>query len=118
MRKLSSVIALVAAITLMSAPSMAQQKTSSDGAVVLATLGGAVVGGALVYYYFPLSQLTTTTLGAVVGGTIGSWWYGASDGSDSYQAPLPRRSDVDGSVKPFRLIAYSEGTRPSLRSAN
>ena len=118
MRKLSSIVALAAAITLFSAPSMAQQRPSGDGGVVLATLGGAVVGGALIYYYYPLSQFTSIALGAVVGGSIGSWWYGVSEGGDGYQAPMPRKSDVDESAKPFRLIAYTESKRPELRPAN
>jgi hypothetical protein len=114
MRKLSTVIALSAAITLFSAPSMAQQKVGSDSGAVLATLGGIVVGGALVYYYYPLSQFTSIVLGSVVGGAVGSWWYDVADSTDTYVA-MPRKSDADGSDKPFRLIAYTEGKRPELR---
>jgi hypothetical protein len=119
MRKLAPIIALAAAVTFVSAPSMAQQRASSDSGVVLATLGGVVIGGALVYYYYPLSQLTTMTLGAVVGGSVGNWWYSVAEGTaDGYQAPLPRKSDVDGSAKPFRLVTYTEGSRPAIRPAN
>ena len=114
MRKLYTVLTIVAALTAFSGPSIAQQRTTSDSGVVLATLGGVIVGGALVYYYYPLSQVTTTALGAVVGGALGNWWYSAAEGND-YQAAVPRKSDVDASVKPFRLISYSEVRHPALR---
>ncbi|MBI1774039.1 MAG: hypothetical protein HYR63_01705 [Proteobacteria bacterium] len=117
MRKLYTILALVAALTAFSGPSFAQQRTGGDSGVVLATLGGVVIGGALVYYYYPLSQVTTTALGAIVGGALGNWWYSAAEGGD-YQPAAPRKSDVDASVKPFRLISYSEERHPALRPAD
>jgi hypothetical protein len=116
MRKLTTVVALAAAIALFSAPTMAQTRATSDNGVILATLGGAVVGGALVYWYYPLSVFTSTALGAIVGGTIGSWWYSEA-GSDNIASPM-RRSDAEGSLKPFRLIDYAEGSRLAIRPAN
>jgi hypothetical protein len=111
MRKLTTAIALSAAITLGSAaPSMAQQRTTSDGGAVLATLAGVAIGGGLAYYYWPLSQFTSVVLGGIVGGAVGAWWYDIADTSDGY-APVPRKSGVDGSDKPFRLIALGEGIR-------
>ena len=119
MRKLCSIISLAAALAVFTSPSMAQQRASSEGGVVLATLGGVVVGGALVYYYYPLSQLTTTALGAIVGGSIGNWWYGVADSGEGYQAAQPRKqSGTESPIKPFQLISYSEGRRPALRTAD
>jgi hypothetical protein len=118
MRKLAPALALAAALSLASAPSMAQTRNGGDSGVLLATLGGAVVGGALVYYYYPLSVFTSTALGAIVGGAVGSWWYSAADSTDGYASPMPRKSDADASVKPFRLIAYTEDSALAIRPAN
>jgi hypothetical protein len=115
MRKVLVVLALVGALTAVSQPSMAQQRSTSDSGVVLAVVGGIVIGGGLAWYYFPLSQATTTTLGAIVGGALGNWWYSAAEGGD-YQMAMPRKSDVDGLDKPFRLISYGE-PRPAFRPA-
>jgi hypothetical protein len=113
MRKMLTVLALIAAVSFFAArPAQAQQ--GSDGGVVVATLAGVVVGGALVYYYYPINLLTTTALGAVVGGAIGNWWYNASEGGD-IQSPV-RRSNGDAAARPFKLIKYSE-ERPALRLA-
>jgi hypothetical protein len=111
MRKLTTVIALSAAITLCAAPSMAQQRTTNDSGAVLATLAGVVVGGGLTYYYWPLSQFTSVVLGGIVGGAVGAWWYDVADTNDNY-ATIPRKSNAEGSDKPFRLIAF-EGIRPT-----
>jgi hypothetical protein len=115
MRKLLAILTLLVALTAISGPSYAQQR-SGDSGVVMATVGGIVIGGALVYYYYPLSVATSTALGAVVGGALGNWWYSATEGGD-YAPATPRKSDVDASVRPFRLIAYSEGHHPALRPA-
>src|SRR5687767_6856788 len=101
MRKLTTVIALSTAITLFCAvPTMAQQKLTGDGGAAVATVTGVVVGGAIAYYFYPVS-VATVALGAVAGGAIGAWWYNSADSGDSY-APLPRKSNVDDSAKPYR----------------
>lgn len=118
MRIRASVVAVVSAFMLFSAPAMAQQK-STDSGVVLSTLAGVVIGGAVVYYYYPLSQLTTTALGAVVGGAIGNWWYNASSDGGGYDAAQPRKqSDTNPTDRPFHLIAYSGPGRPMIRAAH
>ncbi|MSO94016.1 MAG: hypothetical protein EXQ86_11540 [Rhodospirillales bacterium] len=114
----SSVLATAAAIAIFSGPAMAQESASTDSSLTLSTIGGAIVGGALVYYFSPLSPLTASALGAVVGGTIGNWWYSASDGGDSYLPAQPRKqSDSLPSTGSLHLIAYPESRSPAIRLA-
>ena len=111
----SSVLAAAAAIAMLSSPAVAEEGSASDSGLLLSTLGGAVVGGALVYYYSPLSPLTATTLGAIVGGTIGNWWYSASEGSDYAPARPRKQSDSFSPSGKLHLTSYPEGRYPAIR---
>jgi hypothetical protein len=119
MRKLSFAAALALAISLGSieAHAQAQPRPSADNGAVLAAVAGIVIGGSLVYYYSPLSQVTATTLGAVLGGAVGSWWYGIVDG-DTYQPAQPRKTSVAETSQPFHLISYGEVRHPAIRVAD
>jgi hypothetical protein len=121
MRKMQFIAALVLAIALGSscaqAQAQAQMRPPADNGAVLAAVAGMVVGGSLVYYYYPLSQLTSTVLGAVLGGAVGSWWYGIVDG-DPYQPAQPRKTSVAEMAQPFLLISDGESRHPALRAAD
>jgi hypothetical protein len=120
MRKVSLIAALALAISLGSSHAQAQAQAArpqADSGAVIAAVAGMVIGGSLVYYYSPLSQATATALGAVLGGAVGSWWYGIVDG-DGYQPAQPRKTSVAETGQPFQLISYGETRHPAIRAAD
>jgi hypothetical protein len=117
MRKITFVAALALAIALGSGHAQAQTRPQADNGAVIAAAAGIIIGGSLVYYYSPLSQATATALGAVLGGAVGSWWYGIVDG-DTYQPAQPRKTSVAETGQPFQLISYGEALHPAIRAAD
>ncbi len=109
----------IAAVTLAligAAPQKASaQESGLTAGAVAATVIGAAVGGAIGYYYF--TGVAATTIGVVGGGAIGDWWYTAATSRDGMAGGKMKMHHTDSPRPLFRLIGYSDGSRPGLHTA-